>query len=280
MTGAAIVTEVAQQEQESPPSEAQADIIQAFAKDLQYTLSRKGRAPFVMSAVPMFEALCALRDTLACCLDIHEHPTLQHWHSVLHLVLPSYAPAIADIQLALQWVDGIHTLLDVPLSADGSPALGADAVALQLAHYLGTLTLPAPHSAWLLQFLTDLRALSQRYWSGLFHAYDIVGLPRTNNALESLFRDLRHQLRRRLGVSKLSEPLLRHGAWTLFSAESDSPASLADSFALVPLDDYLAERQRYELRQSHFSRRFQWRHQRDLVLQNRVNDWAAAAESF
>lgn len=265
-------------EQTPQPVQAQADIVQEFAKDLQYALSRKGRAPFVMSALPLFEELCALRDALAGCLDICEHLTLRHWHCVLQLVLPLYAPAIADIQLALQWVDGIHTILDSPLPTADSPGLGADALALQLAHYLGTLSLPSPHSSWLLQFRTDLYALSQRYWSGLFHAYDIVGLPRTNNALESLFRDLKHRLRRRLGVSKLSEPLLRHGAWAIFSAESDSPSSLAASFALVPLDDYWAERHRYELRQSHFSRRFQWRHHRDLVLHNRINDWASAAQ--
>lgn len=270
------MTEVA--EQEPQPVSQQADIVQEFAKDLQYTLSRKGRAPFVMSAVPMFEDLCALRDTLACCLAICGHVTLQHWYSVLNLVLPLYASSIADIQHALDWVDGVHSVLDAPLPTPQSPGLGADAIALQLAHYLGTLSLPPDSSPWLLQFRSDLLALSQRYWSGLFHAYDIVGLPRTNNELESLYRDLKHRLRRRLGVSKLSEPLLRHGAWALFSADSDSPSALADSFSLVPLDDYWAERHRYELRQSHFSRRYRWRHQRDLVLQNRVNDWAAAVE--
>ena len=38
-------------------------------------------------------------------------------------------------------------------------------------------------------FGRHLDKVSQSYWPGLFHCYDVPGLPRTNNALESHFRE-------------------------------------------------------------------------------------------
>ncbi len=55
-----------------------ADIIRSLPMDFQYALTRKGRAPLVMSGEPMFDDLCALRDTIACCLEIEEHDVLRH----------------------------------------------------------------------------------------------------------------------------------------------------------------------------------------------------------
>jgi len=41
--------------------------------------------------------------------------------------------------------------------------------------------------------------VSASYWPGLFHCYDIPGLPRTNNALEQLFGSARYHQRRANG---------------------------------------------------------------------------------
>jgi hypothetical protein len=41
--------------------------------------------------------------------------------------------------------------------------------------------------------------VSASYWPGLFHCYDIPGLPRTNNGLEQLFGSARYQQRRANG---------------------------------------------------------------------------------
>ena len=38
--------------------------------------------------------------------------------------------------------------------------------------------------------------VSQSYWPGLFHCYEVADLPRTNNALEQLFGSYRHHERR------------------------------------------------------------------------------------
>ena len=48
-------------------------------------------------------------------------------------------------------------------------------------------------------FGRHLDKVSRSYWPGLFHCYDVPGLPRTNNELESRFRDTRRRLLRTTG---------------------------------------------------------------------------------
>jgi hypothetical protein len=229
----------------------------------------------------MFEDLSALHQTLAQCLALEENTHLRQWYTALNQTLPLYKSAFDEVQQALNWVEGIKDILDAPLPTSEEPGLGGDAIARQLAHYLGLLA-PAPDlslSSWLTQFRDDLWALSERYWSGLFHCYDIIGLPATNNDHESLYGQTKRQLRRQLGVSQLREPLLRRGAWSVLQVKADSPAELKERLARVSWEDYAAERARYESRQEQFRRRYRWRHQRDAVLQQRVADWTQAVSS-
>jgi hypothetical protein len=94
----------------------------------------------------------------------------------------------------VDWVNEVGRILDVPLPTVEAPGPGGDAVALELAHYLGQLADITDLNPWLTQFQSKLLALSNRYWSGLFHCYDIVGLPRTNNDHESLYGQTKRQL--------------------------------------------------------------------------------------
>lgn len=243
--------------------------------DFQCALARKGRAPFVLSGWPMFDDLCALHQALAQCLTLGHNPILNHWHSVLESILPTYETSFAQIKQALDWLDGIDTILDSPLPTDPEPSPDGDAVALDLAHYLGPLADLTELSPWLLQFRDDLLAISERYWSGLFHCYDIVGLPRTNNDHENLYGQIKRQLRSQLGFSQVREPLLRQGAWIVLQTKATSPTDLHHQLAQVSWEDYFAERARYEARQTQCRRRYRWRYHRDTVLQQRVADWSS-----
>lgn len=84
---------------------------------------------------------------------------------------------------------------------------GSEAVALQLAHYLGTLADRTDLSPWLTRFREHLFTVSESYRSGLLHCYDIVGLPRTNNGRENLYGQIKQGLRRQRGVHNLRDPL-------------------------------------------------------------------------
>ncbi len=274
MTGAAVTESLVPEDEEKPPTYSQ--VVRDVALDLQQSLTRKGRAPFVLSGLPMFADLCAIQRNLARCLTLRDEPHLHCWHSVLNETLPQYRDPFAEVSQARAWVAGIAKVLDAPLPTDDDPGLGGDAIARRLAHYLGHLAELSDLSPWQAEFRQDLFDRSERYWSGLFHCYDIVGLPPTNNALESLYGRTKRQLRRQLGVSELCEPLLRRGAWAVLQIDVDTPTALRERLAQVSWQDYAAERARYERRQAQFRRRYRWRHHRDAVLEQRFVDWANA----
>lgn len=264
---------------EKAPAVDRAQVVQELALDLQQALARKGRAPFVLSGLPLFEDLGAIYQTLARCLALAEEPHLRQWHTLLEKTLPAYEVAFQEVRQARDWVAGLKATLDAPLPTPQKLGAGGDTVARQVAHYLGTLGHDVLLSPWLKEVREQLRALSERYWSGLFHCYDIAGLPRTNNEHESLYGQTKRRLRRQLGVSELRESLMRHGAWAIFQIDADSPAELQACLARVSWQDYAAERSRYEQRQDRFRRRYRWRHRRDAVLQQRVTAWAQAVSS-
>ena len=85
----------------------------------------------------MFDDLCAWQQALGQCLALGDDPHLRHWYTVLDETLPPYEPAFVEVGQALGWVGGIDAILDIPLPTAEEPGPGGDAVAQQLAHYLG-----------------------------------------------------------------------------------------------------------------------------------------------
>ena len=155
----------AEKDCESPPRQQQ--VVRDLALDLQQALARRGRAPFVMSGVPMFEDLCAIQETLAKCLRLGDDPHLRHWHQVLSKTLPDYRSDFAEVQQALDWVNDVESILQAPLPTVEDPGPGGDSVARQLAGYLGVLADRSDLSSWLTTFRDkELLARSERYWSG------------------------------------------------------------------------------------------------------------------
>jgi hypothetical protein len=54
--------------------------------------------------------------------------------------------------------------------------------------------------------------VSASYWPGLFHCYDITGLPRTNNVLEQFFGSVRYHHRRASGRIRASAATVVRGS--------------------------------------------------------------------
>lgn len=228
------------------PSPTRQQVVRELALDLQQALSRRGRAPFVLAGLPMFEDLCALQQTLADCLALGDDPSLRRWHQLLSERLPAYRQEFAEVQQALEWVEEIKAFLETPLPTETEPGPGGDAVARQLAHYLGPLADLSDLSPWLSTFRDkELLARSERYWAGLFPCYDIVGLPRPNNEHESLYGQLKRGLRRPRGVQELREPLRRHGAWLLF--QNNPPPALREVLGGPPEGGTLVGKPRWGL---------------------------------
>ena len=90
-----------------------------------------------------------------------------------------------------------------------------------------------------------LDKVSRSYWSGLFHCYKVPGLPRTNNELESRFRDTGRRLLRTTGQQgQTQRTLQRQGAWELLP-RPPTEAKVLGALRQIPSEDLAQERQRF-----------------------------------
>jgi hypothetical protein len=114
---------------------------------------------------------------------------------ILQQALAATAERWPGLLLIFAWIGQAAALLDNPLRQPGA-VVRAQYQALREALSAAVLT-PAGEAirGWAGHFLT----ITQHYWAGLFHCYDVPGLPRTNNDREHLFGTLRHQERRITG---------------------------------------------------------------------------------
>jgi hypothetical protein len=66
--------------------------------------------------------------------------------------------------------------------------------------------------------LAHFLKVTQSYWDGLFHCYDVADLPRTNNDLEQLFGSYRHHERRVRGQKVASAGMVVRGKVRIVAA--------------------------------------------------------------
>jgi hypothetical protein len=104
--------------------------------------------------------------------------------------------------------------------------------------------------------------VTRSYWSGLFHCYEVEGLPRTNNDLEHVFGQLRHHQRRVTGRKVAPASLVLRGSVRLIAvvATRIKPFTVKE-FAAISSDNW--QNVRSELRKHHSKRLQQRRFRRD-----------------
>ena len=103
--------------------------------------------------------------------------------------------------------------------------------------------------------------VTRRYWPGLFHCYEVEGLPRTNNDLEQSFGKVRQRERRATGRKKASPTLVVRGAVRL-PASLGTPADGWSAAELRPHDLSAWRRLRQQLAQKHRAQRAKRRFRR------------------
>jgi hypothetical protein len=214
---------------ETPPpnlSEAIAQEREAIVQDLlrrvRYLLTLKGRPPFRLAGLEMFERLSEVATCLETLLRHHADPRLVHLHRGLRQALQAVHPDYTDLRQAADWLNQIANLLD----PDDNPIRTGAEVRQELFAYLSDIEKASQDSQHLHDWYQTLYQTSRHYEAGLFHCYDIPDLPRTNNACESEFRDLNRRLLRTTGQKGLVRRLLQwEGAWELIPR----PASFRDT---------------------------------------------------
>jgi hypothetical protein len=116
------------------------------------------------------------------------------------------------VTCAYAWVHQAATILD---NAAGRPS---DGVRRDLRHLLYTMRHDQQQAEALTSAITHFRTVSFSHWSGLFHCYEVEGIPHTNNALEQFFGSARYHERRASGRKVASPGLVVRGAVRVVTA--------------------------------------------------------------
>jgi hypothetical protein len=91
--------------------------------------------------------------------------------------------------------------------------------------------------------------VTESYWPGLFHCYDVEGLPRTNNDLEQFFGRIRHYERRTTGRKRASPTLVVRGAVRVVATTVSCLCPLTpEQLAPTDLEAWRAQRRRLQNR--------------------------------
>lgn len=162
----------------------------------------------------------------------------------------------ADIRTAYRWIHTAARILD-------NEANEASAKVRQ--RYQGVL---GAMQRWRTS-VGDLQAgiqhfikVTRSYWPGLFHCYDIPGLPRTNNDLEHVFGTYRYHERRTTGRKKGTPALVIRGSARIVAAAATQLHTFsAADLAVVAISDWHTLRS--ELDKRRYQRRLQRRFRRD-----------------
>lgn len=224
------------------------EVITQLLRHTHYLLTLKGRPPFRLAGIETYERL---QHVASCSLDLlaqRYEPRLAQLYQGLQAALTPVAETYHALHQGAAWLRDIAYILE-PCP---TPAMSAAQVAGPLRCYLDTVRQWPDVTPTLYTFGRHLDTVSQSYWPGLFHCYEVPDLPRTNNALESHFRETRRRLLRITGQKGLTQRTLqRQGAWELLPRPS-TEAQLLETVGQTPPAELAQERQRFAKHRQRF----------------------------
>jgi len=172
------------------------------------------------------------------------------------------------IAIAFDWVHQIATLLDNDTHLDGQ------SVRNRLEQLMQVMEQGKAQAGSLASGIDHLLKVTRSYAPGLFHCYDIDGLPRTNNNLEQLFGRWRHHQRRCTGRKVAPASLVVRGSVQIVAAIASQLRSFsASDLATVSIDAWHAVRADLNCHQ-------QKRHQQRLFRRSPTTYLAALEQKF
>jgi hypothetical protein len=232
---------------DAPASETH-EVVTQLCRHTRYLLTLKGRPPFRLAGLETYERLQNVARFSLDLLAQRYEPRLAQLYQGLQSALSPFAQTHQEVQQGAVWLRDIAYILEPPPAQPTS----AQHVAEQLRGYLALVRRLPEVTPTLRAFGRHLNKVSQSYWPGLFYCYDVPGLPRTNNELESRFRDTGRRLLRTTGQKGLTQRTLqRQGAWELLP-RPPTEAQLLDAVCQTPPEDLAQERQRFAAHRQRF----------------------------
>jgi hypothetical protein len=157
-------------------------------------------------------------------------------------------PAAADVRQAHGWLCEIAQRLEPPALDAAEPPTGAE-VRQRVESYLDEVARAAADGhvpAWLAPPVEHLVTVLRRLGDGLYHCYDVPGLPRTDNDLEQFYRRVKTLQRRITGHKRADAFVVRVGGLAVYAtaASAVTETELLRHLAAVPAEAWQAERAR------------------------------------
>lgn len=131
---------------------------------------------------------------------------------ILHNGLEQTAALWPEVKTAFAWVHQVAGILK------NKAQHRANLVRGRLRGLVGAMTRWKAQAGDLISGIDHFLKVTRSYWSGLFHCYDIEGLPRTNNDLEQVFGKWRHHQRRCTGRKVAPATAVTRGGVQLVAA--------------------------------------------------------------
>lgn len=135
--------------------------------------------------------------------------------------------------------------------------------------------------AWLLAKAAYVGIVLRRLGDGLYHTYDVPGLPRTDNATEQFYRQLKAGERRATGHRRSDGFVVRVGGFAAYAAAASATPEATLRAQLAPVPPARCAECRADLRANQDRQRQMRRFHvhPDRYLSTLEAHWSAAAEA-
>ncbi|MFL5334837.1 MAG: hypothetical protein ACJ8H8_17010 [Geminicoccaceae bacterium] len=130
-------------------------------------------------------------------------------------------------------------------------------------------------ATWLHPAVEHLGTVLRRLGDGLYHCYDVPGLPRTNNDLEHFYRQVKAGERRITGRKRADSFVVRVGGFAVYAAaaKDEDEGTLLRRLTGVPATVWQAERAVLRANQERQTTMHRFRLRRDAYLADLEARW-------
>jgi hypothetical protein len=193
------------------------------------------------------------------------------------------AARAAELRQAHAYLVEIEQRLDPPPACPADAPVSGATVRTQVEAYLEELAAAIAEEQipdWLRSPLQHLVIVLRRLGDGMYHCYDVPGLPRTDNALEQFYRRVKAQQRRITGHKRADAFVVRVGGFAVYAAAcSATPeAEVRRQLARVPADVWQQERARLRANQLRQTKMRRFRLRRAAYLADLEARWAQLSD--
>lgn len=163
---------------------------------------------------------------------------------ILSQALEQTAFLWSPVLIASHWLHKAAKILD------NEAQLTVEQVRTQFRSLLGVMARWQSKIGTLQSGIVHFLKVTRSYWSGLFHCYEVEGLPRTNNSLEHLFGKWRHHQRRCTGRKVAPRSFVLRGSVQLVAALATQLKTFsAEELAIVPIKTWQQVRSQLKVHQ-------------------------------